>query len=187
MRSGVLPLLARGCLGGIVGFGIWFSFSNAYNDVLAAASEAVTRFSERSPATHLRAADDVLTIERDDPADRTHARAELHLSVLTTDIILLTILFATNHRTVSVRNLGGYLLASVVLFGVHLIAVTANVQAIYALQLGRWSDLHYNALQKNAWGAAAHFLTLVGSHALAVAIWWIFRGSRGLTAQEGVT
>lgn len=175
MRSGVLYLLARGFVGGLIGFGIWYSLSGPYHDVLAAASQAVMRFCERSPATRLTAAGDVVTIERDDPSDRTHARTSLQLSVLTTGIILLTILFASNRRALSARNLGGYVLAAIVLFVFQVIAVVANVQSIYALQLGQWSDLHYSPWEKNFWGAAAHFFTLVGGQAAAVAMWWALR------------
>jgi hypothetical protein len=94
---------------------------------------------------------------------------------ITFNIILLTTLFAANRAPVSDRNIGGLLLASLVLVSVHVAAVIANVQSIYALQFGAWSERHYGVVARNFWGAAAHFYTLIGSFGAGFALWWLFR------------
>lgn len=115
-----------------------------------------------------------LVIERDDPRDHSHARTALRPSILTWNIILLTILFAANDAPWAPANIGRYLLSCGILFGSHVLAVVANVESIYALQLGAWSDQHYNAVEKNFWGASAHFFDVVGAAAIAVLLWFLF-------------
>ena len=94
---------------------------------------------------------------------------------LTSNIILLTTLFAVNRRPLSDRNVFGFLLASLTLVVVHIGAVVVNVQSIYALRLGPWSAAHYGAVARNFWGAAAHFYSLIGTFGAAFALWWLFR------------
>jgi hypothetical protein len=69
------------------------------------------------------------------------------------------------------------LLASLVLVAVHVAAVVVNVQSIYALRLGPWSERHYGAVARNFWGAATHFYSLIGVFGAGFALWWLFRPS----------
>ncbi|MEA2166097.1 MAG: hypothetical protein QOK37_4224 [Thermoanaerobaculia bacterium] len=96
---------------------------------------------------------------------------------LTANIILLTTLFAVNRRMISDRNIGGFLLASLALVVVHIAAVIVNVQSIYALRLGPWSERNYGPVARNLWGAGAHFYSLIGVFGAGFVLWWLFRPS----------
>jgi len=94
---------------------------------------------------------------------------------LTANILLLTTLFAVNRNPLSDGNVKGLLLASLVLVVVHVAAVVVNVQSIYALRLGPWSQRNYGPIARNFWGAAAHFYSLIGVFGAGFALWWLFR------------
>jgi hypothetical protein len=139
-------------------------------------TEPLLRATERPPATRLIADGTELTIDRDD-FPRASPRPSLLLMDLTANMILLTTLFAVNRRPLSDRNVRGFLLASVVLIAVHIAAVVMNVESIYALRLGPWSERHYGAVARNFWGAGAHFYSIAGVFGAPFALWWLFRPS----------
>jgi hypothetical protein len=168
------PALLRGAVGFLAGLAFWFALSVPYARVLAALSEPLVRLGERPAVTRLIPRGAELTIDRADFAP-TAARPALALMGMTFNIILLTTLFAANPKPLSDRNVGGLFLASLALVIVHVAAVVANVQSIYALQLGPWSAMNYGAVARNFWGAAAHFYTLLGAFGAPFALWWLFR------------
>jgi type IV secretory pathway VirB3-like protein len=151
---------------------------------LATLSEALIRVTERPPVTRLIATGTELTIDRSD-FPRASPRPGLRLMDLTFNIILLTTLFAADRRPLSDRNVGGLLLACLVLVLVHVAAVVVNVQSIYALRLGAWSQRNYGVVARNFWGAAAHFYSLVGVFGASFALWWLFRPSPAQSAGQG--
>lgn len=166
--------LGKGAIGFVLGLGFWWALSVPYARLLAVISEPLIRTAERPAATRLIPRGSELTIDRSD-FPRAPTRPGLRLMDITFNIILLTTLFAANRAPVSDRNIGGLLLASLVLVSVHVAAVIANVQSIYALQFGAWSERHYGVVARNFWGAAAHFYTLIGSFGAGFALWWLFR------------
>jgi hypothetical protein len=170
------PNLAKGAAGFLLGMAFWWGLSSPYARLLASLSEPLIRMAERPPVTRLIAEGTELTIDRAD-FPRSSPRPELLLMDLTSNFILLTTLFAASRRPLSDRNVRGLLLASLVLVAVHVAAVFANVQSIYALRLGAWSARHYGAVARNFWGAAAHFYSLVGVFGAGFALWWLFRPS----------
>jgi hypothetical protein len=113
-----------------------------------------------------------LTIDRTD-FPRASPRPDLLLMDLTSNIILLTTLFAVNRQPLSDRNVSGLLLASLVLVVVHVAAVVMNVQSIYALRLGLWSERNHGSVARNFWGAGAHFYSVVGTFGAGFALWWL--------------
>lgn len=167
-------LVAKGAAGFLLGLTVWWGLSEPYTRVLAAASEPLIRLTESPPVTHLLPAGTELTIDRDD-FPRSSPRPALRTMDITFNVILLMTLFAATARALRDRNVFGFLGASAALVFVHVAAVVANVQSIYALRLGRWSDVHYGPVAQNFWGAAAHFYSLVGVFGAAVALWWLFR------------
>ncbi len=176
MRKNLWPNLARGATGFLLGLVFWWALSTPYALVLATLSEPLIRVTERPAVTRLVPKGTELTVERTD-FPRTSPRPGLVLMELTSNIILLTTLFAVNRQPLGDQNVKGLLLASLVLVVVHVAAVVANVQSIYALRLGPWSLRNYGAFARNFWGAAAHFYTLIGAFGAAFALWWIFRPS----------
>jgi hypothetical protein len=172
--------LAKGAAGFLLGLVLWWSLSIPYARLLAASSESLIRIAERPPVTRLIADGTELTIDRDD-FPRSSPRPNLLLMDLTSNIILLTTLFAVNRRPLSDRNIARFLLAGIALIMVHLAAVVANVQSIYALRLGPWSARNYGPFARNFWGASAHFYSIAGVFAAAFALWWLLRPSPGGT------
>jgi hypothetical protein len=170
------PNLAKGAIGFILGFVLWWALSTPYARLLAGLSEPLIRLAERPPVTHLIPEGTELTIDRDD-FPRASPRPGLLLMDITANIILLTTLFSVTRKPLSDRNVRGLVLASLALIGVHVVAVIVNVQSIYALRLGPWSARNYGPVARNFWGAAAHFYSLVGLFGAAFALWWLFRPS----------
>ena len=176
MLKNLWPNLAKGAAGFLAGFVVWWALSTPYARLLASLSESLIRAVERPPVTHVIADGTELTIDRDD-FPRASPRPGLLLMDLTANIILLTTLFAVARRPLNDRNVRGLLLASLSLVVVHVAAVVVNVQSIYALRLGPWSERNYGPVARNFWGAGAHFYSIVGVFGSAFALWWLFRPS----------
>jgi hypothetical protein len=176
------PKLVKGAIGLLIGIGFWFAFSTPYARLLAALSEPLIRVAERPRVTRLIPTGTEMTIDRTD-FPRASPRPALRLMDLTFNIMLLTTLFAVSPQPFSNRNISSFLLASLILVLVHVGAVVANVQSIYALKLGPWSEQHYGAVARNLWGAAAHFYSLAGSFGAPFALWWLLRPSSASTKQ----
>ncbi|HUP45828.1 MAG TPA: hypothetical protein VM779_09980 [Thermoanaerobaculia bacterium] len=176
MPRSLWPALAKGAAGFLGGLAFWFALSDPYARLLASLSEPLVRVSERPSVTRLIPRGTELTIDRSDfPPGAT--RPALALMNLTFNVILLTTLFAVNRKPLGDRNILGLFLASLTLVVVHVAAVVANVQSIYALQLGPWSERNYGPLARNFWGGVAHFYTVIGVFGASFALWWLFRPS----------
>ena len=159
-----------------VGLAIWALLSPLYDRGMAAAAEKILRIFEKPRVTHLRYAEDgYVTVDRSD-FDPRSKRPAIPVHDLTFNFILMTALFAASKRTFSDRNIGGFLLASLILAVTHVGGVIAEVMSIYVAKLGMWSDVHYGDLARQFWGVANHFYRLVLMYAIAFALWWIFRG-----------
>lgn len=174
MRKSLWPKLAKGAIGLLIGIGVWFAFSGPYARVLAALSEPLIRVAERPRVTRLIPVGAEMTIERTD-FPRASPRPALRLMDITFNIMLLTTLFAVSSQPFGNRNITGFLVASAILVLAHVAAVVVNVQSIYALKLGPWSEQHYGAVARNLWGAAAHFYSVVGAFGVPFALWWLLR------------
>jgi len=145
-----------------------------YDHLLAACAEPLVRIGERPAVTRLRAEGESIIVDRSDFGPRSK-RPGIPAHDLTFNVILLSTLFAAERKTFSNRNVVGFLLAVMVLFFTHVFAFVASVKSIYALQLGRWSEVHYGPIARNFWAGSAHFYRLVGIYAIAFALWWLFR------------
>lgn len=178
MPKPLWPNLAKGTAGFLAGFSLWWALASPYARFLASVSESLMRLVERPPVTRLIADGTELTIDRDD-FPRTSPRPGLHLMDLTANIIVLTTLFSVARRPLSDGNVWRLLLASLCLVAVHVAAVVVNVQSIYALRLGPWSERNYGPVARNLWGAGAHFYSIVGAFGAAFVLWWLFRPSPG--------
>ena len=174
MPKNLWPTLAKGAAGFLAGFVLWWALSQPYARFLASVSESLMRLAERPPVTRLAADGTELVIDRDD-FPRASPRPALLLTDLTANIIVLTTLFAVARRPWSDRNIVGLLLAGLSLTAIHVAAVIVNVESIYALRLGAWSERNYGPVSRNLWGAGAHFYSVVGVFGAAFALWWLFR------------
>lgn len=176
MLKNLWPNLAKGATGFLLGLAGWWALSSPYARVLGSLSEPLIRMTERPSVTRLIPKGTELTIDRADFAPGS-PRPGLLLMDLTSNIILITTLFAVSRQPLSDRNIAGFVKASLVLVVVHVAAVVMNVQSIYALRLGPWSARNYGSFARNFWGAGAHFYSLIGAFGAGFALWWLFRPS----------
>lgn len=169
-------LVLKGLAGFVAGILIWAFLTPVYDRVIAASAEKLMRVFERPPVTELRPQEDnFTTVDRADFDKRSKQRPAIPIKDLTFNIALLTALFAASKRTFSDRNIGGFLLAVVLLALTHVLGTVAEVMAIYVAKLGMWSTVHYSDVERNVWGVLNHFYRLVLMYAIAFALWWIFR------------
>ncbi|MEA2338774.1 MAG: hypothetical protein QOE82_2781 [Thermoanaerobaculia bacterium] len=176
MPKDLWPNLAKGTAGFLAGMLLWWSLASPYARLLATVSENLMRLVERPPVTRIIADGNELTIDRDD-FPRTSPRPGLLLMDITANIIVLTTLFAVTRRPLNDRNILRWFLAGLCLIVVHIAAVVVNVQSIYALRLGAWSERNYGPIARNFWGASAHFYSVIGVFGAALALWWLFTPS----------
>jgi hypothetical protein len=174
-------LVLKALLGFAAGVALWLLLSPLYDRVIARGAEMTMRLFERPPVTRLRTGDDqYVTVDRSD-FDPRSKRPAIPLRDLTFNFVLLTALFAYSRRPFSDRNIGGFLIACLLLAVTHIGAAITEVMSIYVAKLGLWSNVHYHSFARNFWGTANHFYRLVLMYAIAFALWWIFRGNDGET------
>ena len=149
--------------GFVVGVALWVMLTPLYDRVLAATASAAMRAFERPPVTRLHQAEDgYVTVDRSD-FDPRSKRPAIPVRDLTFNFVLLTALFAASQRTMSDRNIGGFL------------ALVVTVKNIYASQLGPWSRVNYSDFERSFWGVSNHFYRLVLMYAIAFGLWWVLR------------
>ena len=169
-------LALKGLAGFAVGLALWAFLTPVYDHVVAAGAEKMLRTFERPAVTRLRVQDDhYTTVDREDFDRRSKNRPAIPIRDLTFNIALLTALFAASRRTFSDRNMGGFVLAAVILALSHMLGAVAEVMSIYVSKLGMWSTVHYTPLERNVWGVLNHFYRVVLMYAIAFALWFVFR------------
>lgn len=174
------PLAWRTALRALAGFAaglaIYVALTPVYDRFIASMAEKTLNAFENPDVTRLsRAEDGNVTVDRRD-FDPRSKRPGIPLRDLTFNFVLLTALFAVSKRPFSDRNIGGFVIASLILTLTHVMGAVAEVMSIYALKLGMWSTVNYSRFEQNLWGVASHFYRLVFMYAIAFALWWIFRG-----------
>jgi hypothetical protein len=161
--------------GFVAGLLLWVFLSPLYDRMISSGAAATMRVFERPPVTYLRmAADNFVTVNRSD-FDPRSKRPAIPVRDLTFNVLLLTALFAASKRTFSDRNIGGFVVAAVILALTHVLGTIAEVMSIYVAKLGPWSIAHYSDFERTFWGVTNHFYRLVLMYAIAFALWWIFR------------
>ena len=168
----------RAIAGFIAGMVIWTFASPLYDRFLAAAAEATMRAFESPKITRLNAEGNLVSVDRIDFSP-TSKHPAIPVDDLTFNFLLVTALFAASPRPLSDRNIGGFLVACVVLTITHVLGLIAEVMSVYVLQLGAWSYAHYGDWSRNFWGVAHHAYRLVLMYAIGFAVWWGFRPAAG--------
>ena len=174
------PLAWRTALRALAGFAaglvVYVALTPVYDRLIASMAEKTLNAFESPNVTRLRRAEDGnVTVDRRD-FDPKSRRPGIPLRDLTFNFVLLTALFAAGKRPFSDRNIGGFVLAAVLLAVTHVLGAVTEVTSIYAAKLGMWSTVNYTDLERNLWGVANHFYRLVFMYAIAFALWWVFRG-----------
>ena len=190
MRRPLLPPLVRAAIGFLLGLGLWTGFIGVYSGFIAATAQPLLRMMERPAVTRLTPDEETIVVNRED-FPRNSPRPQIRVDGLTFNVILLTVLFASNVPSLSNRNVGMFLLACLILAVTHVLAFVASVESIYALRLGPWSAAHYGPFARNFWSAAAHFYRIAGMFGIAFLLWWTMRpgdpfilGAKDLTAAK---
>jgi hypothetical protein len=154
-----------------LGLAFWFAFSAPYERAVAAAARVATRLFESPAVTSIEARDGEFRLDRSDfPPDSPRPglpAADLHF-----DFVLLAALFALTPRPLEGANLARFAAAAAILFVVHVAALCAQVQSLYATSLGPWSEAHYGAAARNLWAGAFHFWQVAGRFAAPFVLWW---------------
>lgn len=160
-------VLLRAAGGFLAGLAVWAALSAPYERLVAGVAEAVLRTAERPAVTRLSAKGGEIIVERSDfpPAA---PRPGLPAADLHFNFVILTALFAlaTPFRA------GRAAAALALLFAVHVVALSCQVESLYATRLGAWSEANYGVFARNAWAAAFHFYQIAGRFAAPFAIWW---------------
>jgi hypothetical protein len=171
VRPAAARLLLRGILGFAAGLAVWTGFSDFYDRALAASAETVIRLAERPAVTHLVPGHGEIVVERSDfpPAA---PRPGLPAGDIHFNFVILAALFAA----VPPLRPGKILLGVVILFAVHVVALCAEVESLYATRLGEWSGAHYGAVARNMWAATFHVYQIAGRFAAPFAVWWPLGG-----------
>lgn len=176
-----MPRLAwRTALKALAGFAaglaIYVALTPLYDRGVAALAQKTLNAFESPDVTRLsRAPDGNITVDRRD-FDPKSKRPGMPLRDLTFNFVLLTALFAASTQAFSDRNIGGFLVAALILAITHVLGAVAEVMSIYVAKLGMWSTVNYSDFERNVWGVASHFYRLVLMYAIAFALWWVFRG-----------
>ena len=174
------PLAWRTALRALAGFAaglaIYVALTPVYDRAIASMAARTLNVFENPDVTRLRRAPDGnITVDRAD-FDPQSKRPGMPLRDLTFNFVLLTALFAASKRVFSDRNIGGFLISTVLLAITHVLGAVVEVMSIYVGKLGIWSTIHYGSFERNAWGVASHAYRLVFMYAIAFALWWVFRG-----------
>ena len=102
----------------------------------------------------------------------TSDRPSLPADDLTFDVIIFLALAATTPGVFRDRAIKGVAVSLLILFALHVLALVANVESLYATHLGEWSTANYGAFARNLWVTAAHFWRFVGCYATVFLLWW---------------
>lgn len=187
MPKNLSTLAIKGTAGFLIGLALWYGLAIPYARLLGSASEFVIRAAERPAITSITPMGSLLAVDRSDVRN-SEQRFAVETMDITFNVILLMTLFAMSARTLSDRNVFGFLGAATALFLVHVAAVVSFVEANYALNLGAWSAAHYGVVARHVWTVAPYFYSVIGVHASAFALWWLFRAPSTLPpAQQART
>lgn len=168
---------ARAALRGLVGFLIalafWFGFSGPYEKTVAVAAQTLTNVFESPDVTRLEAASGEFRLDRRDFPPGS-ARPGLPAPDIHFNFVLLAALFAIDPRPLAGRHVTRFLAAAGLLWISHVLALVFQVQSVYAMSLGAWSDAHYGRVASNFWATGWHFYQIAGRFAAPFALWWFF-------------
>lgn len=163
---------ARLLAGFVAALGFWLAFSAPYERALAACAEPLVRALERPAVTRLAASLGEIRVDRADlpPAS---PRPGLPAADLHFNFVLLAALFALAPHPLRPAGLARFLAAAAGLFVVHVLALVFQVESVYALYLGPWSDAHYGPVARNIWAGGFHFYQIAGRFAAPFTLWWL--------------
>jgi hypothetical protein len=160
----------------IVG-GVWALFLHPYNRLLCRTTEWALHLLEEPEATRLDYREHVANLRRLDFAGDRGYLYRIRVTDLHFPTILAWALIAATPGASGRRRFQAFALGTCLLFAFHTFQLALFVQAVYATQLGGWSEAHYSFFARNAWGLANHVVDLALKFAVPLALWalWFYR------------
>ena len=145
---------------------VWYNLTPLYDGLIAGAAAPLLKIDPRFRGAHLAAVDRIVKVTGGVPA------ADIPADQLTYNVILLVALFASNRRPLRDRNVVAFLVSTLIVVVLHVIAVLLSVESTYAVRMGAWSEAHYGAAGYYFWLYAEIFYRLVGMFGVVFACWW---------------
>ncbi len=162
--------IAAGFAAGLI---FWLAFSAPYEKLVAASAGLLLRIFESPSVTSLTASGGEIHVDRADfpPAS---PRPGLPTADLDFNFVLLSALFAIAPHPLRPDRFARFWLAAAGLWAIHVLAVVFQVESLYAISLGPWSEAHYGVVARNFWAAGFHFYQIAGRFAAPFVLWWGF-------------
>ena len=160
--------------GGTIATVLWVLLTPAYNSVVAIAAQPLLRIDPRLRNVEVRGADTRIQGRGNDEHPEM-PRVLIPAGELTYNFVLFAGLFATNPNLLRDRNFRRLLIAMLILFATHVLAVTVALESTYSTRVAGWSDVHYSPVLQDFWSAAEYAYRLAGMFAIAFGCWWIAR------------
>ena len=151
-----------GITGAIVGLTLWLVLAPAYAVVPATIAKVLTPHLF-DPGYRFEPVGDTAIFRRPDNS----VAATLFVKLLTFNLITLVALFALARRPLGGRNLGRLAIAVAIMAVVHALALLLVAKSFVV-----GAD---ESLSAGLWRVAAQGYTIIGSQAIAFALWWALR------------
>lgn len=164
----------RFAAGAAIGIALWVFASAGYNAILATFAEPLLRVDSRLRGVEVLSSGQRILGRGD--ADPTVPGVVIPADQLTYNIVLLLGLFATNESALRDRGFPRLLIAMMVLFATHILAVVISLELTYATRTGGWGAVRYSPLAQDFWTALEYGYRLFGMFAIAFGLWWVTRG-----------
>ena len=160
------PRVVRFVVAFVVAAFVWYNLTPPYDAVIAGAATPLLKIDPRFRAAHLTATARIIKVTGGVPA------AEIPADQLTYNVILLVALFASNRRPLRDRNVVSFLVSTLVIAALHVIAVVLSVESTYAAHMGSWGEAHYGPVGYYFWLYTEIFYRLVGMFGVVFVCWW---------------
>ncbi len=162
----------KGIVGFLAGMALWWKATPFYNRMLCAVAEQLVHIDRRFAGALLVALERIVRVTS---ATTDLPMAYIPADLLTYNIILLLILFASNERALGLANLRAWAISLAVLFATHVAGLLISVESTYALRMGTWSSTYYSDFGQDVWLVLELFYRIVGMFGVAFACWWTAR------------
>lgn len=163
--------------------GLWLLLTPAYNNVIAIAAQPLVRIDPRLRYVEVRGADERIQGRGNDEHPEM-PRVLIPAGELTYNFVLFAGLFATSPNLFRDRNFRRLLIAVLILFATHVLAVAAALESTYATRIAGWSDLHYSPALQDFWSATEYGYRLAGMFGIAFGCWWLSAPSTDQKSRE---
>ena len=169
LRSGL-----RFAVGAAAGVMLWLYVTPSYSSLLAGVAGPIVRVDSRLRHAELLAPDRRV-IARGGAGQPDLPGIVIPGDQLTYNVILFLGLFATNVAPLRDRGFLRLVIALLVLFATHVLALAVAIEATYANGTAGWGNRMYAPLEQDWWRAVEYVYRLAGMFGIAFGVWWMTR------------